>query len=242
MPLSVQLGYLGEQWGRIVLRDGRLTYEGPMPWLLEDTLRGRPPGLTDEEFLRSLPDHYGGSSWAEVVEVPDEKSVPDYRQDNRFSCGPAALQWALHALGAGVVAEADLARELGTSPERGTWPAAMIAAAAAHGLTAAEQHLGGIDLLAKHTARGGVVLCPVQMHESSEDERRRRQSGHWVVVRSIDGDRVSYHDPARGEDGGAQAIGRDEWSRRWRDCAFPPAGGTRWFVRYGIYLSRKKER
>jgi predicted double-glycine peptidase len=177
-----------------------------------------------------------GAAFASFAETP---AVPDYRQDNGFHCGPAALQWVLHALLVEEASEADLAKQMGSSPQYGTPPDAMELAAADHGLQTAEQHLGGINLLDKHTERGGLVLCPIQMHEVNDDERRRRMSGHWVVVYGIYGDQVKYHDPARGPDGGDQEMSRDEWIRRWLDCSYQPGGGTRWFVRYGIYLSRE---
>ncbi len=153
--------------------------------------------------------------------------LPDQRQDNGYQCGAAALQSALQAFGQ-TVSEDDLATELGTTREAGTPPQAIIAVARRRGLNVQDWQELGIAGLKAFTARGAVVLCPIQAHGNAA-EYAALEGGHWIAVESVD-DKVHYQDPTSGP----ETETPEEFLARWVDRA---ADGKT-YVRYGIVVSK----
>lgn len=127
-------------------------------------------------------------------------SIPDVRQREDYSCGDAAIDAALAALG--------LRRKPGTrlaNAIQGTAPDTVAAALRACGArVSAGEVLTGIEGLRHYGAAGLPVLCPVALY-----------GGHWVCVRGVCRGRVHFHCPLIGADSRRAA----DWLSIWTDRA-----------------------
>ncbi len=144
--------------------------------------------------------------------------LPDVRQANGYTCGAASLQSVLRYYGRGDdLGEEDLAAQLGTTPEDGTTPAAIVRVARAHGLTATMRERMTLSDLETYVARGVPVIVDYQAWSEAPrpDYTNDWDNGHYSVVVGIDRRNVYLEDPsilgARG------AIARSDFVRRWHD-------------------------
>ncbi len=131
-------------------------------------------------------------------------TVPTVLQSLDYSCGRAALQSVLDAHGV-PVDNARLGAALGTDPDDGTQPEALVDAAAALGLPYEVRDGANLDDLAHAIDRGAPCICCVQ----------RNGGGHWVVVTGVTGGTVSTMDPLDGQRTEPAA----DFVARWWDTA-----------------------
>lgn len=138
--------------------------------------------------------------------------IPDVRQGDAHSCGDAAIDAALAALG--------VARKRGTrlaNPEQGMAPDTLAAVLRAAGCTVLAGPMpGGVADLKHFAAAGCPVLCPIADF-----------GGHWVVVRGVARGRVHYHCPTSGPRSRPVA----EWLTLWHDST---SEGGHQFARWGV--------
>jgi predicted double-glycine peptidase len=155
--------------------------------------------------------------------------VPAWRQETPYSCGAAALASVLCYFDQGGFDESELAAELGTNPDDGTPPDAILRVAQARGLEADGK--GGLTLgdLAAALDAGCPVLCPIQAY-GTDAEAKQLQTGHWVVVIGYDEDNLYLQDPVAGLVG----LAPGDFDRAWYD---QDADGTI-CDHYGIVLGK----
>jgi predicted double-glycine peptidase len=159
---------------------------------------------------------------------PVKAPVPIISQATSHSCGAAALMAALIYFGVFDGPEAELHAELGVTPEQGTHPDRILAAARERGL-AAEKRTGlTLADVEDALAGGAVVILAIQAWPDREPAQRPAweatwDDGHYVVAVGLDARHVYVMDPSvRGSYG---FLPRDELVRRWHD--FEIDGGRR---------------
>lgn len=197
---------------------------------------------TDE--ARSLAATGRGSAADSGRAVPLLTGVPDVRQSTNYSCGAAALQAVLGYWGIDA-REGDLIADLGSDPERGTPPEAILRVAARFGLKAELREGLGLDDLAEALRRGVPPIVDIQAWTSADVRSRgfhwaeAWEDGHYVVLIGVDGENLVFEDPSLL--GTRGYIPRAEFLDRWRDYeGNPPYGasdpGDRAYVRAAIFI------
>jgi predicted double-glycine peptidase len=166
---------------------------------------------------------------AAVSKFAESLPVPHLRQATGYTCGPAALAEVAKYFGVGP--PHDLAARLGSDPDDGTPPAAMLAGAKALGLHAEARQGWTLPQLERSLIRGRPVIVAMQAWGSPEGYAAE-ESGHWTVVAGVDRTHVSFADPAA--NGARVRLPRAEFLRRWRDRD----GAGNEYLRYGMALSR----
>lgn len=120
------------------------------------------------------------------------------RQTTEYSCGACALQKVMSYWGK-EVDEAALMEMLGTTPEDGTWPEAIVRVAREQGLEAELRSELTLDEVQRTTAEGHpvIVLGQVWRTQKARDATFADEwdSGHWFIVLGIDADYVYFEDP-----------------------------------------------
>jgi hypothetical protein len=112
--------------------------------------------------------------------------VPDIRQPNHYWCGACATYSCLLHFGAARGRTlAQVAEELGTTQERSTLPAAIVAVLRSSGLQVAEQQGMSISDLAHWTERGWPVVCPVQDYGDRREPGADFAYGHYLTVLGV---------------------------------------------------------
>ena len=160
-------------------------------------------------------------------------AVPDTRQSTNYSCGAAALQAVLAYYGK-EVREDQLMRQLGSDPEQGSSPGAIVRVARSYGLLADLRQSMQIEDL-QQLVRDGfpTIVCAQAWRESSQPWSEDWDDGHYLVVIGVDKERVYFEDPSllgsRGQ------ILRAEFLSRWHDVE---GDGTR-YLQAGIVLRGK---
>lgn len=165
---------------------------------------------------------------AEELPVTQQAPACPVRQRTGYSCGAAALLSVLRCLGITSHTEADLRQRLGTSPEDGTPPAAIIRVARELGLSAEPR--GGLTLASlthELLAKRPVILCLQAWGDPREYDAD--ENGHWVVCVGRRWRTFFFTDPATG---GRTFLSAAELLRRWHDVD----GDGKPFVRYGIVM------
>lgn len=158
--------------------------------------------------------------------------VPMPRQRTPYTCGPAAVLAVLRANKVTDVTEADLAREMGATPQGGVSPPALRASLQRRGLST---HDGPMELddLRRYTARGIPVVVAFQAWGGGKDLRRTWQEGHYAVVTDVTPTAVQIKDPVAPKH--ARSIPLTVFQRRWRDV---DETGRKW-VSWGMAVSRE---
>lgn len=127
--------------------------------------------------------------------------LPDVRQREAWDCGPAAVAAVVRHFGRSPDSLDALAAAMGTTPERGTTPAAVAAQLSRAGLTVTSRSGMTADDLARFFAAGQPVLCPVR-------------PGHWVAVAGVGLGMVFFQDPAAGP----RMLPLADWAAGWSDA------------------------
>ncbi len=136
-------------------------------------------------------------------------AVPVVLQGNDFSCGRAALQAVLDYHGQPVDNLA-LGQALGTDPDDGTQPDALVDLVRSLGLPCEVRDHASLDDLAHALDAGAPCICCVQ----------RSGGGHWLVIQGVTDAGVVVMDPLEG----TRTIPRAEFEKNWWDTA----GGKRY--------------
>jgi hypothetical protein len=139
-------------------------------------------------------------------------ALPDVRQPDDHSCGPAAVACVDRFFGRSVMVLPLANPVQGCSPDvvegefrRRTW-----------GVVSGTMR---VDDLKHLTATGRPVLCPVSL-----------LGGHWVVVAGVERNRVHYHCPLNGRESVPVKRWYEIWTdetvkghpyRHWGICAWP---------------------
>lgn len=157
--------------------------------------------------------------------------VPDVRQSTNYTCGAAALQSVLAYWGI-EYREDRLVEKLGSTPDAGTPPQAIMKLSRELGLKAQlKEQLSLADL--ESYVKSGVpviVACQAWRDEDSAEWSKEWQCGHYMVVIGIDPEKVYFEDPSLL--GSRGYIGREEFLKRWHDVD----GGGRRYERLGIVI------
>ncbi|MGE0488135.1 MAG: C39 family peptidase [Vulcanimicrobiota bacterium] len=142
--------------------------------------------------------------------------VPDTRQSTVYSCGAAALQAVLMYYGQEFI-ESDLMTRLGTDPENGTPPHAIVKVARELGLNAELREGMTLEDLAREVRAGVPVIIDAQAwsDEPHPDWKNDWVDGHYMVVVGIDEQNVYFEDPSTL--GSKGVIPRQEFLDRWHD-------------------------
>jgi predicted double-glycine peptidase len=126
-----------------------------------------------------------------------ELRLPDVRQATPYTCGAAALLSVLAYFGQ-EAREDTLAEALGTTPEDGAPPDAIVRVATAHGLAVRAKEGWSLAELADAMRRGRPVLVALQ----AWPDRGRASfaddwdDGHYVVVVAVERRVVVFEDPS----------------------------------------------
>ncbi len=136
-------------------------------------------------------------------------AVPVVLQGTDWSCGSAALQAVLDFHGVRVD-NARLRQALGTDPDDGTQPEALVRLVQELGLPYEVRDGATLDDLAHAIQHGAPCICCVQAGGG----------GHWVCAVGLEADGVRIVDPVRGE----RTVPAADWLRDWWDTA----GGKRY--------------
>lgn len=158
---------------------------------------------------------YGGRGESPLVTWANangpEVRVPDVEQRTNYTCGPAALQAGLLALGVSVPEDA-LAAQAGTTAAGGTSAAGLVEAAEHHGVAAQVRDGMSVDDIADCIDEGCIVLACLQARDREDGDY-----SHWVVPMAVKvepgGVVVECMDP--GLDGLHSILPLDEWEDRW---------------------------
>lgn len=120
------------------------------------------------------------------------------RQMTEYSCGASALQAVLSYWGRDVD-EAELMRIIGTDAEVGTFPENIVRGARTLGFEAVLKENATIDDLERSTVAGRPVIALAQVWRSEKDTPASAadewDSGHYIVVLSVDEESVYFQDP-----------------------------------------------
>ena len=195
-------------------------------WISPDEVRAREglnpmPGGTGKVYFRPVnltavggdPDGPEGGAVGPADRLID---LPDIRQSQQWDCGAAAVLSVCQYFEVGVKTLSEAVTALGTTPQTGTTPSAILGYLSRSGLmTTAGSGLESADL-ATFFAAGQPVLCPV----------KTPQGGHWVAVIGTGLGYVFVQDPAMGR----RMIPDAEWLEMWQDK--DTAGNV--YTAYGI--------
>jgi uncharacterized protein len=167
--------------------------------------------------------------------------VPDVRQSTGYTCGAAALQAVLAYWGTSE-REDRLAARLGSTPEAGTHPEAILRIAREFGLKAELRE--GLDLpdLERALADGTTVIVDLQAWRERSDLpwAETWDDGHYMVLLGMDAEKLYFEDPSLlGKRG---VIPRAEFVDRWHDYEGDPPldASDRKYVRMAIFLTGDK--
>jgi predicted double-glycine peptidase len=164
--------------------------------------------------------------------VTRELAVPNVRQATDYTCGAAALMSILAYYGE-ESREDRLARELGATPEDGVPPPALLRVARAHGLVAELRENLSITDLAHAVDHGIPVLVAIQAWpERPHNLANEWADGHYVVVVSVDSDKLVFEDPSLL--GSKGVLSHRDFQERWHDT-----DGKKRYLRMGIFFSGK---
>ncbi|MDV2481450.1 hypothetical protein F8E02_05415 [Methanoculleus sp. Wushi-C6] len=165
--------------------------------------------------------------------------VPDVRQSQPYSCGAASLQAVLNYQGIDV-REGVLMQKLGTTPETGTPPDAIVRVAREYGLSAELRLNLTLADLERSVAEKNPVIIACQAWADTDPEEfswdTDWEDGHYMVVIGFDSENVYFEDPAmlgtRGK------IPRQEFLSRWHDYLGTPPFGVNSTALYqaGIFI------
>ncbi len=196
--------------------------------LLTSPLRSasaEPAGPTDT-FTRSV-----------VPETP-VLNVPDTRQSTNYSCGAAALQAVLAYYGIQETEE-DLMEKLGTTPDQGTRPEAILRVAQSYGLQAELRQNVSLEDLARETAAGRPVIVDAQAwrEDSLVPWKDRWEDGHYMVAVGVDSKNVYLEDPSLDYSKGF--IPREQFMERWHDYEVGPKGERQEYRQAAIFFRGK---
>jgi predicted double-glycine peptidase len=174
-----------------------------------------------------------------VIRIP----LPGVRQQNGYSCGAVALMAIMAYYGVGPENQYEYVTALGSDPNLGTPPQAIVRFARKHGLKVVTHEGMTADQLKKYLDARKPVIVDFQAH-GTPDQYEKNQAGHYSVAIGFDDKHIYLEDPVL--DAYRGYIPWAEFERRWHD----KGAGGRLYDRLGIvvwkpnarhYLSRAAE-
>ena len=163
------------------------------------------------------------------------------RQATEYSCGASSLQAILSYWGRDVD-EAELMGLLGTTPEEGTYPEAIVRVAQSLGFQAELKSGLTLEEVRQATDRGEPVMMLGQVwltgkpgdHALTDDALADEwDSGHWFIALAVDDEYVYFEDPYVRM--GKGFVPRSQFEERWHNVM----GGDRskpQQIRMGIFI------
>lgn len=170
----------------------------------------KPPAQT-QVVIHSEPESYqcfshnGAAGWFCVNDL-NILDIKDIRQDDKESCGAAAIAAVGAYFHAGPNYLGGWKKLLGDD-SNGTPPAAILRVLSSLGLEGKGKSGMSTTDLQELTASGSPVLCPVQSYGG----------GHWVVVIGVGKGYVFLQDPADKTRLGRVMVEEDKWNEAWHD-------------------------
>lgn len=120
------------------------------------------------------------------------------RQTTEYSCGACALQSVMSYWGKDID-EAELMKLLGTTPEEGTYPEALVRVAREQGLEAELKSDLTLADVQQATSLGHPVIVLGQVWRSAQGGEspaaEEWDCGHWFIALDVDQDYVYFQDP-----------------------------------------------
>ena len=157
-------------------------------------------------------------SYVTIRLTTDSRPLPYFQQQTDYTCGPAALRSVLASIGIRA-SEEELAARAWCTPEDGTLPRGMVAAAQSYGLAVTAYHGWTLGELESHVP---VIVCIQAQGEPEEYDRD--ESGHYVVVTGMSDGAVHYLDPSEGQ----ASLPVKEFEGRWHDRETDGSATVRW--------------
>jgi predicted double-glycine peptidase len=146
-------------------------------------------------------------------------NVPIVRQEEDYSCGPAALRAILQYYGLFSGREQQLYKLLDTSTEQGTLPENIALGARRFGLSATIEQWMTIDRLRSLNSAGKLVILELQAWRDDDRPtspwRDTWDDGHYVVLIGLDAEFAYFMDPSTGDAYTYLPLG--ELLERWHD-------------------------
>ncbi len=155
-----------------------------------------------------------------------ELALPAVRQQESWTCGPAALRSVLAFYDIRRT-ERHLARLCGTSPGLGTAPPALGRVARRYGLDAEERQGESVDSLVGLLASGrpSILLLQAWAEDVAPNYGTGEDDGHYVVLVGAGPRRLLFMDPS--VRGARASLRRVDLERRWHDRSYVE-GYDRW--------------
>jgi predicted double-glycine peptidase/phage portal protein BeeE len=150
--------------------------------------------------------------------------LPDLRQSYDYDCGASATQTVCQFYNVGPATEDEYVQALGTTPEGGTPPEAIVAFLTDLGLGVEARNDLTIPDLA---AAGCPVICCIQDYEEDPADIPEERAGHYVVVAEATDDTVTFQDPSAGR----VEMPTLDFLARWQDT-----DGQGQFIHYGVLV------
>lgn len=155
--------------------------------------------------------------------------VSPYQQESQSSCAAACLKSVLNSYGHQIT-ELEAALEIGVKKNRGAETTDIVKAAKDLGFDAYEQSLTWEEAEAL-ISKDIPIICDIQSFN-------KKNSGHYVVMTDIQGDRVHIMDP--NTPGNKRELSKEEFEQRWHDRAMEPP--HKLMLRWGVVVKPKLEK
>jgi hypothetical protein len=150
--------------------------------------------------------------------ICDEIQLPKVKQTETFDCGAAALRAISQYFGVGPESEEEFIQICDSGERKGTHPSDLVDAAGRLGLRAEIYQEMPPEKLFELLDQGIPVICAIQAWGKEEDYRKS-ESGHYVVVVGHDDEKVYFEDPSL-KTSSRGFLPVDEFISRWHDIEF----------------------
>lgn len=179
---------------------------------IDETLRQAPDIYSEENIketniLKSRVEEHNNKKLMARIGGNKRLSVPLYKQENSYYCGPASAQMTLSYL-YGSVSQSTLARNMGTNLEQGTFVYKMVNGLNSYLGSSAYKYVSNSSIsfgngLTYSIDRGKPVICHVMTGTLPNYSATGYDTGHYVVATgysftasgSSGSDTVYYNDP-----------------------------------------------
>lgn len=143
-----------------------------------------------------------------------QSPVPPAKQVYLAGCGAAVLRSVFRYWGVRAHSEKDIMLALGTTINKGTFPAMVAKIARNNNLGARLFPNATWDLIQENLSFGYPIICNIQAW-ATEEKYQKLMAGHYVVVIGLTKDRVIFQDPMLSGYRGTLTI--SEFENRWKD-------------------------
>jgi HK97 family phage portal protein len=161
--------------------------------------------------------------------------VPDIRQAADWDCGPAAVMAVATFFKVGPTEEADYIDALGTTPEDGTSPEAIVEVLRQLGLQTVARDDLTVDDLSGFVGAGSPVIVCVQDYEEAPADIAHESAGHYVIVCDVQDNGTEVTLTLQDPSAGPVAMSATDFLARWQD-----RGASGEYVHYGIACNKSR--